>query len=76
MFFSAFYLLRTAYARLKNCVVCFSAAVLKPGESGLFPGVFGLSGHSGPAPETPDFSAPEFFSLLVECITCHEHFTF
>jgi hypothetical protein len=63
MFFSAFYLLRTAYARLKKlCDVCFSAVVLKPGESGLCPGESGFSGHSGPGPETPDFSAPEFFS--------------
>jgi hypothetical protein len=61
-----FYLLRMFYARLKNCVKSvFSLMCWKPGESGDFPGVSGFPGHSGLSPDSPDFSAPDFFFYLL-----------
>jgi hypothetical protein len=61
----------------KLVVIWFSAALLKPGVSGLFPGVSRFSGHSGPGPENPDFSATDlFFSSWVHNLSWAFHLVF
>jgi hypothetical protein len=76
MIYSAFYLLRTVYARLKNCMKSVFFCCAEDRRVRRFSWSFRIFRTFRTWPETPDPSALELFFFLVECIICHEHLTF